>query len=188
MQSDKEKAYNAYLAAAARLGDKKALARLVERWQPAFLGHAYRLTGDGDLAAEAVQDAWVEITRGIDRLDDTMAFPAWALRILTRRCTKLIRGRQRRRSGENALAREPNPKPEAGQRSEDAADVSRVRRAMQALPEKQRAALGLFYLEDMTVPEIAVALQVPAGTIKTRLMHARRKLRAQLEGDDHGQD
>ena len=47
-----------------------------------------------------------------------------------------------------------------------------------------RAAIALFYLEDMSVAEMAVALDVPAGTVKTRLMHARRKLRAALEGDE----
>ena len=51
------------------------------------------------------------------------------------------------------------------------------------LPPEQRAAIGLFYLEDMGVSETATALNVPAGTVKTRLMHARRKLRAVLEGD-----
>lgn len=46
------------------------------------------------------------------------------------------------------------------------------------------AALGLFYLEEMSVAEVAVVLEVPVGTVKTRLMHARRKLREQLEGDE----
>ena len=54
-----------------------------------------------------------------------------------------------------------------------------------ALPPAQRAALALFYFEDLSVGEIAIALDVPAGTIKTRLMHARRALRAVLEGEDH---
>ncbi len=49
-----------------------------------------------------------------------------------------------------------------------------------------RAAIGLFYLEEMSVAEVAVALEIPVGTVKTRLMHGRKKLRATLEGDDHG--
>ena len=51
---------------------------------------------------------------------------------------------------------------------------------------EQRAAVALFYNEDLSVAEIAVALSVPAGTVKTRLMHARSKLRAALKGEDHG--
>ena len=56
-------------------------------------------------------------------------------------------------------------------------------RALAALPPDQRAAIALFHLEDLSIAETAIALNVPAGTVKTRLMHARRKLRAALEGD-----
>jgi RNA polymerase sigma-70 factor (ECF subfamily) len=52
------------------------------------------------------------------------------------------------------------------------------------LPAEQQAAVALFYLEEMSVAEVAVALDVPAGTVKTRLMHARRKLRAALGGEE----
>lgn len=61
-------------------------------------------------------------------------------------------------------------------------DLTRVRDAIATLPAKQRAAMALFYTEDLSVAEIAIALDVPPGTVKTRLMHARRNVRAQLEG------
>ncbi len=67
---------------------------------------------------------------------------------------------------------------------ETAGDEERLRAAVQALPPDQRAAIALFHFEDMSIAEVAVALDVPAGTVKTRLMHARRKLRAALEGDE----
>jgi RNA polymerase sigma factor (sigma-70 family) len=51
------------------------------------------------------------------------------------------------------------------------------------LPPEQRSALALFHLEEMSVAEVAVALDVPLGTVKTRLLHARRKLREALEGE-----
>jgi DNA-directed RNA polymerase specialized sigma24 family protein len=54
---------------------------------------------------------------------------------------------------------------------------------MVALPAGQRAAIALFHIEDMSVAEVAVALDVPAGTVKTRLMNARAKLRAAFEGE-----
>ena len=63
-------------------------------------------------------------------------------------------------------------------------DRQRLRIAIAGLPPDQRSAIALFYLEEMSVAEVAVALDTPAGTIKTRLMHARRKLRAALEGED----
>ncbi len=58
---------------------------------------------------------------------------------------------------------------------------------MATLPASQRAALALFYLENLSVAEIAVALDVPPGTVKTRLMHARRKVRDILEGEANEQ-
>ena len=62
--------------------------------------------------------------------------------------------------------------------------ITRGCAAIAALPPDHGSAVALFYLEEMSVAEVAVALNVPAGTVKTRLMHARRKLRAALEGDE----
>jgi RNA polymerase sigma-70 factor (ECF subfamily) len=59
---------------------------------------------------------------------------------------------------------------------------------MARLPAEQRAALGLFYLEGLRVAEIAVALGIAPGTVKTRLMYARAKLRDQLKGKHDEQD
>lgn len=63
---------------------------------------------DTYMAADATQEAWVDILKGIHRLDDTAAFPAWAFRIVTRRCARTIRGRQRRRAGDAVHARQPD--------------------------------------------------------------------------------
>ena len=69
---------------------------------------------------------------------------------------------------------------------EAAADAEPLANAIAGLSPEQRAAVALFYMEDFSVAEIAVAMSVPAGTVKTRLMHARAKLRAALKGEDHG--
>lgn len=183
MRNEKERVYDAYLAASARLGDRQALGRLAERWHPKLLGHAWRLTGDTDLAADVTQEAWTDIIKGVAQLNDTDAFAAWAFRIVTRRCARAIRKRQHQRAGQAALARESGPEAESVSGNEDRAELAIVKAAMAELPPDQRAALGLFYLEDLRIAEIAVALNTAPGTIKTRLMHARRKLRAQLQGD-----
>lgn len=182
-ETAKERALDAWLVAATQTGDRRALSRLAERWHPKMLGHARRLTGDDDFAAEAAQESWVEILRGIHGLDDTAAFPAWAFRIVTRRIAKGIRGCQRRRAGDAALAADPPPPAPGGEAIEARADMAAVRKAIATLPAGQQAALALFYLEDMRVADIAVALDIPPGTVKTRLMHARNALRASLEGE-----
>lgn len=169
-----------YLVVSARAGDRRAFDLLARRWHPKLVAHAWRLTGDGEIAREAAQEGWIEIVRGLASLKDERAFPAWAYRIVSRRCAAQIRRVQSRRALSVAIAAEPDAAP-----SEDRDDdLLRLRAAVRALPEGQRAAVALFHFEDMSVAETAVALDVPVGTVKTRLMHARRTLRVALEGDE----
>ena len=173
----KEKALDGFLVASARVGDRKAFELLAERWDPRLRAHAFRLLGDADQARDAVQDAWAEIVRGLSALRDEAAFLAWAYRIVSRRCARMIRGAQRGRALARELAAEPAAAPSG------ATDFERLRAAIRALPPEQRAAVALFYYDDLSIADIGIALDVPAGTVKTRLMHARRKLRSALEGD-----
>ena len=191
MRSEKERAFDAYLAAAARSGDATALDRLARRWAPKLRAHAYRLCGEADLAADISQDAWSEILKGLRGLDDANAFASWAFRIVTRRYARTIRSLVRRRAGETAAADDSHLRADEEQASsaqESSAELAIIKKAMQQLPGPQRATLGLFYQEGLRIAEVAVALQVPTGTVKTRLMNARRKLRALLIGDEHEQD
>lgn len=169
-----------YLVLSAQAGDRKAFALLAERWHGRLAAHAWRLTGDRELALDAAQAAWVDIVRGLGRLHDARAFPAWAYRIVSRRCAGQIAAAMRRRELAAAAAGEPAP---SGADPEAAVDAGRVRATIARLPPDQRSALALFYLEEMSVAEVAVALDVPLGTVKTRLMHARRKLREAMEGE-----
>jgi RNA polymerase sigma-70 factor (ECF subfamily) len=174
-----DQTFDAYLAASAQTGDRRALAALFGRWNRKLIAHAWRLMGDTDAAREAAQDAWADIVRGIGALQDARAFPAWAYRIVTRRCARQIHAVQARR----VLAAEVAAASGSEESETDAGpDAAKVRAAVAALPPDQRAAVALFYFEELSVAEVAVALDVPAGTVKTRLMHARRRLRDALEG------
>lgn len=175
-----EQALDAYLAASARVGDARAFALLYRRWNGRLTVHAWRLLGDREAARDAAQDGWAEIARSLPRLAEPGAFPAWAYRIVSRRCARSIGRSVRQRRIEAAIAAEPMA---ASGAAAGGSDAERLRRAIDALPAEQRAAIALYHLEDMSVAEVAVALAVPAGTVKTRLMHARRKLRAALEGE-----
>jgi RNA polymerase sigma factor (sigma-70 family) len=176
-----------YLVASARLGDRGALEQLVNRYQRRFLGHAYRMLGDVEQARDAVQDGWIEILRGFHNLQDEGAFSAWAFRIITRKCGKHIAGLRRNRAILQDMSDEALPDPPTENGIEKADGRKPLREALAKLPAPHRAAIGLFYLEEMSVAEVAVALETPVGTVKTRLMNARRKLRAELEGEYHGQ-
>ena len=168
-----------YLLVSARAGDRGAFELLARRWQKKLLAHAWRLLGDRESARDAVQEGWLEIVRGLGRLQDERAFPAWAYRIVSRRCARQIGSAARPRR--LAAAMEPETREEAAAGA--SADHDRLRAAISALPQDQRAAIALYHFEELSVAEVAVALDVPAGTVKTRLMHARRKLRAALGGE-----
>jgi RNA polymerase sigma factor (sigma-70 family) len=177
---DRERILDAYLVASARLGDRNALGILARRWNGKLLAHAWRLLRDREAAKDAVQESWAEIMRGLSRLRDEGAFAAWAYRIVSRRCARQITRLQGERLFANEFGSEPVEDPD----KPSSLDAEVVRAAIKSLPPEQQAAIALFYLEDMSVAEVAVALDVPAGTVKTRLMHARRKLRLALEGDE----
>lgn len=177
-----ERATDGWLVVAAQTGDRRAIARLVARWHRRLVAHGWRLTGDRAMAEEAVQAAWIDIMRGIGTLRDERAFPAWAYRIVTRKTATAIGDRIADRALATALEEDVPPPPQS---PEDAADGATLRRAVTALPPGHRAAVALHYFEGLSIAETAVALGIPAGTVKTRLMHARARLKAQLQGDDH---
>ena len=154
---------------------------LARRWQKKLIAHAWRLTGDADGARDAAQEGWIEIVRGISRLKDERAFATWAYRIVSRRCAKQIGAAVRCRGLAEVVMAEPvvADDPAMGTTLEH----EQLRSAVRVLPSDQRAAVALFHFEKLSIAEVAVALNVPAGTVKTRLMHARRKLRGTLEGE-----
>jgi RNA polymerase sigma-70 factor (ECF subfamily) len=171
-----------YLVVSARAGGRRAFELLARHWHKRLVAHAWRLTGDHEIAREAAQEGWIEIVRGLAGLRDERAFPAWAYRIVSRRCAGQIRRIQARRALDSAIAAEPV---EAGTtETMDGVELDRLRAAVRALPPGHRAAIALFHFEEMSVAETAVALDVPVGTVKTRLMHARRTLRVVLEGEE----
>lgn len=181
MRTDQTIALDHYLVRAARMGDKRALAWLAQRWQPKLLRHAQRLLGEAEPAREATQEAWLEILRGLAGLREARAFPAWAYRIVSRRCAGGIRQRQDQRQRDVAETFDAVASSTAS--PEQSASALELHALLAGLPAHHRATLALFYLEGLTVAEIAAALEIAAGTVKTRLMHARHRMRALLEGD-----
>lgn len=169
-----------YLVLAAVAGDRKAFENLARRWNRRMIAHAWRLTGDSEAASDVAQTAWVEIARSLPRLRDETAFPAWAYRIVSRQCARLIHDRQHDRALTRGIAAQPEIEP--SDPTEHGSEAP-LHAAIRGLPATQRAAVALYYFEEMSIAETAVALDVPAGTIKTRLMHARRTLRSALQGD-----
>ena len=164
--------FNDILVMLALEGDRQALDKLARRWWPRHYTHASRLLGNSDGAADVVQEAWSQIIAGLRKLNDVSRFPAWSYSIVSRRCYDLIRRKQSDRKNETINDE---------QISEGEADQGLkmdMEKALKQLPGEQRAALALFYIEGLKVSEIAIALEIPVGTVKTRLFHARNNLKA----------
>ncbi|MGC1468466.1 MAG: RNA polymerase sigma factor [Sphingorhabdus sp.] len=186
-ESQTQKAKTAHRAAgvaiiaAARSGSPAAFEALARHWHVRLVAHGLRLTQDREMAADAAQAAWLDIAKGLRGLRDDQAFAAWAYRIVTRRCANIIRQRQGQRDLTAEMLAEPVTEASTEQYVEGN-DSFALQRAIAMLPPGQRAALALHYYEDLSIAEVAVALAIPAGTVKTRLMHARNQLRHLLEG------
>ena len=186
MSRTSARVFDEYLVLGAISGDRNAFQYLVKRWQPKLLGHAYRLLGDQDQAKDALQDAWIDIHKGIGSLREERAFPAWAYRIVTRRCSKIIRSLQKDRKTKSALRTELSVQGSMSTPIDQTSESLALGHAIKQLSAGQQATLSLFYRQDMTIPEIAIILEIPTGTVKTRLMHARNKLRSILKGNHDG--
>jgi RNA polymerase sigma factor (sigma-70 family) len=182
MDRDTETVLDEYLVMLAQGGSSDAFRRLAQRWTPRLHRHARRVLLDSDAAVDAVQDAWLAIARGLKALQDPGRFPAWAIAITTRRCVDEIRRRQRQR----LLAEAATGAREAGGQA-TAVDPDRtidLAAALDWLAPDQRVLVSLFYGEGLSVEEIAHALHVPPGTVKSRLHAARHSLKTLMEGPD----
>lgn len=157
----------------------RALELLARRWHPRLLRDATYLTGDAEAARDVAQEAWIGIARGVRRLQDPARFRSWAHRIVVHKSRDWIRReRAKRHAVQRAADQAEQP---AAEQPRD--DIARLRAALAELPADQRTVLSWFYLEEMSVREIAAALSIPAGTVKSRLYHARNALRSCLKED-----
>jgi RNA polymerase sigma-70 factor (ECF subfamily) len=161
-------------------GSAAAFDELVKRWQQPLWRHACRLTGQRDGGWEVVQEAWLGIIRGIGRLRDPARFKPWAYRIVRNHAATWIKRRGRSRLKQESLG---EGRPAAETREDGGEDV---RRALRALPAEMRTVLALDYLDDLPVREIADRLDLPVGTVKSRLHYGRERLKETIERKSHG--
>lgn len=163
-------------------GDREALRSLITRWQPRLCRLAWRLTGERETARDVVQDAWMAIMRGLGRLDDPARFRPWAYRVVSNKCADWTRRRVVQRKVTQTLEREAaSTQADAPDETDSANELARLRDALAKLPEQQRAALSLYYLEGMSVSDIARVLSIAKGTVKSHLFNARGCLNKTLE-------
>src|SRR5262245_40434150 len=164
----------------ARDGDQAAFARLVEVYDRRLLYFILRFLPDADRALDVAQDVWLTLFRRLPDLRAPEAFRVWLYQIAHDRVVSLVR---RCRREERLCVEWGDRRQGDGEDEEPALDRAEfVHHALGLLSEDHREVLVLRFLEGMRVEEIAEALRLSPGTVKSRLHYARLALRQHVEG------
>jgi RNA polymerase sigma-70 factor, ECF subfamily len=164
----------------AQRGDREAFTRLAFDLSDPLFAVAHRILRDFDSAGDALQVTLLRMWQDLPSLNDPTRIEAWAYRLLVRACYDQLR-KQRRQAPVLQLL--PVDGVVADDPAISIADREQLERAFRQLPSEQRAAIVLQYYRDLTLPEIAEILQVPVGTVRSRIHYAKRALRAAIEAD-----
>jgi len=156
----------------AMAGDAEAFAELVARYRDAVYGVCYHRAGHAEEAKDLAQEAFLRGYLDLGQLRDPAAFPAWLRRVTERVCATW---RRRRRLQTTSL----DSTPDAAMQQDLDLPLA-VRQALAQLSDDARLAVTLYYIDGYSTREVAEFLGVPAGTVKSRLHHARRRLKEQL--------
>ena len=157
------------LVMAAIDGDARAMELLVSRWQKRLWRYVHRRTSDTQATWDITQQCWLDIVKGIRKLNDPACFKAWAYRIATNKLVDWLKDKDKEKHRQLALAKAE------GQANDD---DQRVKELLGKLKHESRTVLSLYYMEDLSVREISIALNVKPGTVKSRLYTARQELKA----------
>ena len=142
---------------------------------------ALRITSDGDAAKDCAQEAFIRAYRALHQYDPALPFAPWLFRITTNASLNYVR---RWHAHETTVDDLPDAPEEADAGPEQTAvrheQVAEVVAAMAELPPAYRAALTLRHMQQLSYQEVADALDIPLGTVKTHLHRARAALKARL--------
>jgi RNA polymerase sigma-70 factor (ECF subfamily) len=168
---------SAQLVASARAGDREAFERLVEPHLARAVGAASLITGSESDGADAVQDSLLIAWQRLPQLRDPELFPAWFRRIVVRAAWQTAK--RARRIVELDLTIEA-----PADQLDHLLDLRRLTGALARLDDKDRVLLTLHHYWDLPVAETARLLGLREGTVKSRVYHAMRRLRAAYDAEE----
>ena len=158
-----------------KTGEQEAFRYLVELYQRQAISHATAILGNREDAQDAVQDAFVDAFRSLKNFDESRAFYPWFYVLLRNRCYKAARRRRETENVEDVVLVAPRSGPPTE-------ETIALERALLSLDREDREIVTLKYFDGLSYEELSERLQIPRGTVMSRLFHARRKLHAKLEG------
>ncbi|WP_111684235.1 RNA polymerase sigma factor [Winogradskyella tangerina] len=162
-----------------KAGNKEALAILVKRWHRPFCNKAYWITRDKSAAKDIAQDSWSTIIQKIESLDEPKKFKYWAYRIVCNKSTDWLRLQSKNVRFSEGYNLQANPT-----KKDHSADEHLKKLLLDAinnLPQNQKMVVRLFYLKSYSLKQISDLLNISIGTTKSRLFHAREKLKTTLK-------
>lgn len=181
MPTDAKQVLTELLVLSAQRDSEAAFRDLYELWHHDLRRLALVRVEQPHAADEVMAEVWLAIARGVRRLDDPACFPRWAMRIVERRAVDWVRRRCTDRQHSAVATAEVDriaPATEASMEPTD--EVAALRSAVAALPAESRELLHLFYDAGRSVAEISEILDIPAGTVKSRLFTVRETLKQKL--------
>jgi len=164
----------------ARQGDDVAFGQLVDADGDRCLAIAYRILRDVEAAEDAVQQAFLLAWRDLPRLRDVERYDVWLHRLLVNACYEEARRRRRWTSRVRLL---PVDGPAGDDPTVSVDDRDQIERAFERLTPEHRAVFVLHHYAGLPVATVAQVVGVPEGTVKSRLHHATRSLRAAIAVD-----
>jgi RNA polymerase sigma-70 factor (ECF subfamily) len=180
--SDKDNLESAILVVRFQRGDRAAFEAIVRMWERRLFYYIRRLARSEEDAWELLQEAWLKLFRSLGSLRDPRTLPAYLY--ATARNTALSRLRDQKLQ---------NVAESIDEVCDDSAAIDinafdhaeEVHRALDQLPLAQREVLTLFFLQDLSLEEIAMLVGVPLGTVKSRLHYGKQAVRKIISGDKH---
>ncbi len=164
-------------------GQAQAFEELVDLWQRPLWSHACRLTRDEQASWDVTQEAWITIARKIISLEDQSQFPGWSFRIVTNKAWDWIRRRKRQRAGVERAAK-AHQEPEVEQSVQTETELT-FQELISRLSAEEQVLLSLRYEQDFSTVQIGRILGIREGTVKSRLFHARMKVKRIVEDRTH---
>lgn len=172
------------------VGDERAFAELVMRYQGALYRLAWRMLRDDEEARDAVQEVFLRVHRALATFDQKRKFSTWVLRITTNHCIDRIRKRRMKLLSINVDEKDEERIPVVLVDERPTPDANYGRSSLRAtldelvsrLPPIYRAVVELRYSHQLAYEEIAAVLEIPLGTVKARLHRAHRQLKDRLQG------